>query len=242
MSAHPLGSDLENSLKHVAIIMDGNGRWAKERGLPRLEGHRAGAESVRAAAEVCLEKGIEYLTLYAFSSENWKRPRHEIDGLMTLLEQFLKTKVKEMSKQGIRLHAIGKLDRLPKKTRAALEKALEKTKGNTKLNLILSLSYGSREEIVDAARDIAMEVSAGKISIQEVDNELFSQHLYTADFPDPDLLVRTSGEFRLSNFLLWQLSYAEMVITKVNWPEFRKAQFYDAIEQYKIRDRRYGAV
>ncbi len=242
MSAHPLGSDLENSLKHVAIIMDGNGRWAKERGLPRLEGHRAGAESVRAAAEVCLEKGIEYLTLYAFSSENWKRPRHEIDGLMTLLEQFLKTKVKEMSKQGIRLHAIGKLDRLPKKTRSALEKALEKTKGNTKLNLILSLSYGSREEIVDAARDIAMEVSAGKISIQEVDNELFSQHLYTADFPDPDLLVRTSGEFRLSNFLLWQLSYAEMVITKVNWPEFRKAQFYDAIEQYKIRDRRYGAV
>lgn len=243
MSTHlPLGSDLENPLRHVAIIMDGNGRWAKERGLPRLEGHRAGAESVRAAAEACLEKGIQYLTLYAFSSENWKRPRHEIDGLMTLLEQFLKTKVKEMNTQGIRLHAIGKLDRLPKKTRAALEKALEKTKGNTKLNLILSLSYGSREEIVDAARDIAMEVSAGKISIQDVDNELFSQHLYTADFPDPDLLVRTSGEFRLSNFLLWQLSYAEMVITKVNWPDFRKEQFYDAIEQYKVRDRRYGAV
>lgn len=232
----------ENPLQHVAIIMDGNGRWAKERGLPRIEGHKSGAESVRTACEVCLEKEIPYLTLYAFSSENWKRPRHEIDGLMTLLEKFLKTKLPELGKQGIRLHAIGRLDRLPKKTRLALETAIKKTEGNTKLNLILSLSYGSREEIVDATRDIAMKVSAGKISIQEVDNELFSEHLYTAPFPDPDLLIRTSGEFRLSNFLLWQLSYAEMVITKVNWPDFRKEQFYTAIEEYKNRHRRYGAV
>lgn len=237
-----LTSPSENPLQHVAIIMDGNGRWAKERGFPRLEGHKSGAESVRTACEVCLEKGISYLTLYAFSSENWKRPRHEIDGLMTLLEKFLKTKLGEMNKQGIRLHAIGKLDRLPKKTRTALETSIKKTEGNTKLNLILSLSYGSREEIVDATRDIAMKVSAGKISIQEVDNELFSNHLYTANFPDPDLLIRTSGEFRLSNFLLWQLSYAEMVITKVNWPDFRKEQFYSAIEEYKQRHRRYGAV
>lgn len=232
----------DNSLKHVAIIMDGNGRWAKSRGKQRLEGHRSGADSVQAAVEVCIEREIPYLTLYAFSSENWKRPRQEIDGLMALLEQFLKTKVKEMHKEGIRLHAIGRLDRLPKRTRNALEKAIKLTEGNTRLNLILSLSYGSREEIVDATRDIAMKVSAGKISIQEIDNELFSDHLYTADFPDPDLLIRTSGELRLSNFLLWQLSYAEMYITKVFWPDFRKEQFYDAIEQYKVRDRRFGEV
>lgn len=232
----------DNALQHVAIIMDGNGRWAKERGLPRLEGHRSGAESVRTACEVCLEKDIPYLTLYAFSSENWKRPRNEIDGLMTLLEKFLKNKLPEFNKQGIRLHAIGRLDRLPKKTRLALETAIKKTEDNRRLNLILSLSYGSREEIVDATRDIAMKVSAGKISIQEVDNELFSEHLYTAPFPDPDLLIRTSGEFRLSNFLLWQLSYAEIVITKVKWPDFRKEQFYVAIEEYKNRHRRYGAI
>jgi len=212
---------------HVAIIMDGNGRWAKAQGKKRLEGHRAGAESVKAAVEACVENEIPYLTLYAFSSENWKRPRHEIDGLMSLLEQFLKTKVEEMHKEGVCLHAIGRLDRLPRKTRLSLEKAIEKTKNNTRLNLILSLSYGSREEIVDATRDIAMKVSAGKISIQEIDNELFSDHLYTADFPDPDLLIRTSGELRLSNFLLWQLSYAEIYITKVLWPDFRKEEFHN---------------
>lgn len=232
----------KNQLQHIAIIMDGNGRWAKDRGLPRAEGHRAGADSVKTAVEVCLEQGINYLTLYAFSSENWKRPRHEIDSLMTLLEQFLKKKLPEMSRQGIRLHAIGRLDRLPKKTRSALEKAIESTKENTKLNLVLALSYGGREEIVDATRDIAMEVAAGKISIQDVDNELFAKHTYTGDFPDPDLLIRTSGESRLSNFLLWQLSYAEIVISKVYWPDFRKNEFYNAIEAYKQRHRRFGEV
>jgi len=231
-----------NSLQHVAVIMDGNGRWAKERGLPRLEGHRAGAESVRTICKSCIEKNIPYLTLYAFSSENWKRPRHEIDGLMALLERFLKTKMKDFDRQGVRLHAIGRLDRLPPKTRKALENAIEQTKSNTKLNLILSLSYGSREEIVDATRDIAMEVAAGKISIQDVDNELFSNHLYTADFPDPDLLIRTSGEMRLSNFLLWQLSYAEIYVTKVFWPDFRGEEFEKAIEAYRLRHRRFGEV
>ncbi len=231
-----------NKLKHVAVIMDGNGRWAKERGLPRLEGHKAGAESVRAVCQACIEQEIPYLTLYAFSSENWKRPRHEIDGLMSLLERFLKTKMKEFNKQGIRLHAIGRLDRLPPKTRKALENTIERTKENNKLNLILSLSYGSREEIVDATRDIAMKVAAGKISIQDVDSELFSDHLYTANFPDPDLLIRSSGELRLSNFLLWQLSYAEIYVTKVYWPDFRGEEFMKAISEYQLRHRRFGDV
>lgn len=241
MSESPL-SPSGNDLQHIAVIMDGNGRWAKQRGLPRLEGHKAGAESVKSAVEVCLKQSIPYLTLYAFSSENWKRPQREIDGLMMLLEQFLRTKLSEMNEQGIRLHAIGRLDRLPKKTRLRLESAIENTKQNTQLNLILSLSYGSREEILDATRDIAMKISAGKISIQEVDQELFSNHLYTANFPDPDLLIRTSGELRLSNFLLWQLSYAEIVISKVYWPDFRKEEFHAAIEEYHQRHRRFGAV
>ena len=231
-----------NPLQHVAVIMDGNGRWAKQKGHKRLEGHKAGADSVKIATEMCIKRGIPYLTLYAFSSENWKRPRHEIDGLMALLEKFLKTKIHELHEEGIRLQAIGRLDRLPKKTRQALDQAITKTENNTKLTLILSLSYGSREEIVDATRDIAMKVSAGKISIQDVDNELFSNHLYTAGIPDPDLLIRTSGEIRLSNFLLWQLSYAEIYITNVFWPEFREEHFDAAIECYMKRHRRFGEV
>jgi len=241
MSSTPTDSH-QNPLQHIAIIMDGNGRWAKHRGLPRVEGHKAGAESVRAIAQACIERQIPYLTLYAFSSENWKRPRHEVDALMTLLERFLKTKQKEFHQQGIRIHAIGRLDRLPPKTRKALEDTIESTKNNTKLNLVLSLSYGGREEIVDATRDIAMKVAAGKISIQEVDNELFANHLYTADIPDPDLLIRTSGEMRLSNFLLWQLSYSEMYVTKVNWPDFKEEELAKAIDSYMQRHRRYGKV
>ena len=241
MSSTPTDSH-QNPLQHIAIIMDGNGRWAKHRGLPRVEGHKAGAESVRAIAQACIERQIPYLTLYAFSSENWKRPRHEVDALMTLLERFLKTKQKEFHHQGIRIHAIGRLDRLPPKTRKALEDTIESTKNNTKLNLVLSLSYGGREEIVDATRDIAMKVAAGKISIQEVDNELFANHLYTADIPDPDLLIRTSGEMRLSNFLLWQLSYSEMYVTKVNWPDFKEEELAKAIDSYMQRHRRYGKV
>jgi len=235
-------NETTNKLQHVAIIMDGNGRWAKERGLPRLEGHKAGAESVRSMVHACIERDIPYLTLYAFSSENWKRPRNEVDGLMNLLEHFLKSKLKEFQRQGIRLQAIGRLDRLPRKTRATLERVIEETQNNTQLTLVLSLSYGGREEIVDATRDIAMKVAAGKISIQDVDNELFAEHLYTADIPDPDLLIRTSGEMRLSNFLLWQLSYAEIYVTKVFWPDFRHEEFAKAIDSYKRRQRRFGKV
>lgn len=228
--------------QHVAIIMDGNGRWAKERGLPRIDGHKAGAESVRSAVETCIEVGVKYLSLYAFSSENWNRPKAEIEALMLLLERFLKTKGDEMNQQGVKLQAIGRLDQLPSRTRKTLEKAIEATKQNDKLTLILCLSYGSREEIVDASKAIATKVQTGELSVEQIDNQLFSQHLYTADTPDPDLLVRTSGEVRLSNFLLWQLSYAEFYITKTFWPDFKKEHFLTALSEYSRRQRRFGTL
>lgn len=228
--------------QHVAIIMDGNGRWAKERGLPRIDGHKAGAESVRSAVETCIEVGVKYLSLYAFSSENWNRPKAEIEALMLLLERFLKTKGDEMNQQGVKLQAIGRLDQLPSRTRKTLEKAIDSTKQNDKLTLILCLSYGSREEIVDASKAIATKVQAGELSVEQIDNQLFSQHLYTADTPDPDLLVRTSGEVRLSNFLLWQLSYAEFYITKTFWPDFKKKHFLTALSEYSRRQRRFGTL
>ncbi len=222
--------------------MDGNGRWAKERGLPRREGHRAGAESVREVVEACKELEIKYLTLYAFSSENWNRPRAEIKALMELLERFLRKKTPEMHKQGVRLQAIGRLDALPDSCRKQLDQAITQTAANTDLDLILALSYGAREEIVDAVRQLAREAVSGKRDPETIDNETISQHLYTAGIPDPDLLVRTSGECRLSNFLLWQISYAEIVITSKFWPDFRKADLHEAIAEYTRRNRRFGTV
>ncbi|MDE0825484.1 MAG: isoprenyl transferase [Akkermansiaceae bacterium] len=228
--------------RHVAIIMDGNGRWAADRGMPRRDGHRAGAESVREVVEGCKELGIDYLTLYAFSSENWNRPKKEIDALMNLLKRFLKEKTKEMHKQNVRLHAIGRLHLLPDDCRAALDNAIASTANNTGLSLILALSYGSREEIIDAASSIAKAAVAGTLDPDALDSETFAAHLATAPFPDPDLLIRTSGELRLSNFLLWQISYAEIVITPKFWPEFKKADLRAAIEEYSRRHRRFGAV
>ncbi len=222
--------------------MDGNGRWAKERGLPRREGHRAGAESVREVVEACKELEIKYLTLYAFSSENWNRPRAEIKALMELLERFLRKKTPEMHKQGVRLQAIGRLDALPDSCRKQLDQAITQTAANTDLDLILALSYGAREEIVDAVRQLAREAVSGERDPETIDNETISQHLYTAGIPDPDLLVRTSGECRLSNFLLWQISYAEIVITSKFWPDFRKADLHEAIAEYTRRNRRFGTV
>lgn len=222
--------------------MDGNGRWAKERGLPRREGHRAGAESVREVVEACKELEIKYLTLYAFSSENWNRPRAEIKALMELLERFLRKKTPEMHKQGVRLQAIGRLDALPDSCRKQLDQAITQTAVNTDLDLILALSYGAREEIVDAVRQLAREAVSGERDPETIDNETISQHLYTAGIPDPDLLVRTSGECRLSNFLLWQISYAEIVITSKFWPDFRKADLHEAIAEYTRRNRRFGTV
>lgn len=228
--------------EHVAIIMDGNGRWAKKRGLPRVAGHRSGAESVRRTVDGCKKLGIKYLTLYAFSSENWKRPESEIKALMQLLEKFLKDKTKDMMKQNVKLNAIGRTDMLPEKTRAELDKAIATTAHNTELTLNLALSYGSREEIVDATKAIAAKVAAGEMAVDDIDNNTVANNLYTAGQPDPDLLIRTSGELRLSNFLLWQLSYAEIVVLDKLWPDFGEADLIDAVKHFGKRNRRFGAL
>ncbi|MFC7338905.1 isoprenyl transferase [Haloferula chungangensis] len=234
--------DTSNVPRHVAIIMDGNGRWAKERGLPRLEGHRAGAESVRECVEACKQLGIEYLTLYAFSSENWSRPPAEVSALMTLLERFLDQKANEMMKQDVKLTAIGHLERLPEKTRAKLSKAMERTANNQSLTLVLALSYGSREEITEAARSLVKDAVEGRLVPGDVTAELFATRLYTHDIPDPDLMIRTSGEMRVSNFLLWQISYAELVIFKKFWPDFGQSDLFEAVEEYSRRHRRFGGL
>ena len=228
--------------QHVAIIMDGNGRWAREKGLPRREGHRAGAESVREVVEVCKKLGVSFLTLYAFSSENWKRPKSEIRALMALLKEFLRVKTPEMKSQGVRLHAIGRLEDLPSDCQRELYSAIDQTSSNSDLDLILALSYGSREEIVDAARQLASEAANGILNPEDIDSDLMSQKLYTKNIPDPDLLIRTSGERRLSNFLLWQISYAEIVISEKFWPDFREADLKAAIAEYGERNRRFGSI
>jgi undecaprenyl diphosphate synthase len=228
--------------RHIAIIMDGNGRWAEERGLPRREGHRAGADSVRACVEACGDLGVEYLTLYAFSSENWKRPKTEVDALMRLLEAFLKQKTKEMRQRNVRLQAIGRLDLLPERCQKQLHRAIEDTSENSGLTLVLALSYGSREEIVDGVKSVVRAVREGHIDEAMITPDLFGKHLYTRYYPDPDLLIRTSGEMRVSNFLLWQISYAEMYITKTLWPDFRHADLKEAVDEYARRNRRYGGL
>ena len=228
--------------RHIAIIMDGNGRWAKERGLPRLEGHRAGAESVREVMEACIELGVEYLTLYAFSSENWNRPETEVRALMGLLDRFLVEKTKDLEQRNIRLLAIGQLEKLPAKTRELIKNLETRTATYATMTLVLALSYGGREEIVEAARSLAIDAVAGEISPADIDCKLFSSRLHTADIPDPDLLIRTSGEMRVSNFLLWQISYAEMIIVKKFWPDFRQGDLVDSVKEYQRRHRRFGAL
>jgi undecaprenyl diphosphate synthase len=228
--------------RHVAIIMDGNGRWAKERGLPRLQGHRAGAESVREVMEACIELGVDYLTLYAFSSENWSRPEKEVMALMGLLDRFLDEKAKDLDRHNVRLLAIGQLDRLPLKTRKLLDRIQERTAGHTTLTLVLAVSYGSREEIIQAARSLATDAAAGTLKPSDIDAELFASRLQTAGIPDPDLLVRTSGEMRISNFLLWQISYSEIVIVKKFWPDFRQGDLFETVKEYQRRHRRFGAL
>ncbi len=228
--------------RHIAVIMDGNGRWAKERGLPRREGHRAGAESVREVTDACIELGVEYLTVYAFSSENWNRPESEVKALMELLDRFLDEKAKDLKKQNIRLKAIGQLDRLPAKTRKLLDKIIAQTADHSAMTLVLALSYGGREEIVAAARSLAMDAAAGRIEPSQIDCTRFASHLQTAGIPDPDLLIRTSGEMRVSNFLLWQISYAEIVIVKKFWPDFRRNDLIEAVREYQRRHRRFGAL
>jgi undecaprenyl diphosphate synthase len=227
---------------HVAIIMDGNGRWAKQRGLPRVEGHRNGAESVRTVVRAAGEVGIKYLTLYAFSVENWNRPKEEVDTLMNYLARYLKSEVADLMKHNVRLEVIGQIYRLPEFVQDQLEKTRATLARNNGLTAVLALSYGGRQEIVDAVRGIAAEVQQGKLDAAEINEQVISQHLYTRNIPDPDLLIRTSGEMRVSNFLLWQISYAELVVTPTLWPDFRKAQFFEALEEYARRHRRFGGV
>ncbi len=231
---------LEKKLEHVAIIMDGNGRWAKERGLPHLKGHREGAETVRRVVEMSKEYGIKYLTLYAFSTENWKRDKEEVDGLMELLLEFLETQLEILQKNNVRLKAIGRLKELPQEVYEALMQVIEETAGNTDGTLVFALNYGGRAEIVDAARKLAEDVRAGEINSADIDENLFRQYLYAPEIPDPDLMIRTSGELRLSNFLLWELSYSELYVTDVYWPDFGRDDFSRAIDSYYGRDRRYG--
>lgn len=222
--------------------MDGNGRWAKQRTLARVKGHRQGVESVRAVVRTSGELGVEYLTLYAFSQENWSRPKTEIQALMHLLEDFLKNEIDELNENNVQLHSIGQMEDMPESVRRQFELTQKATAKNTGLKLILALSYGSRREIATAARLLAEEVLSANITPSDIDEKRFGDYLYTKGIPDPDLVIRTSGEMRLSNFLLWQISYAELVVSPVLWPDFRKEHYLDAIREYGSRHRRFGGV
>ena len=227
--------------RHVAIIMDCNGRWAKQRHQPRLFGHRAGADSLRAVLRACRDQGVEYLTVYAFSTENWIRPADEVSGLMSLLKTFLKKDEHELHENQVRLRVTGRIQDLPKAVRAELERVMAATREYRKGHLILALSYGGRAEIVDAVRALATEVQAGRLDPARIDEAAITARLYLPDVPDVDLMIRTSGELRLSNFLLWELSYAEFYFTDTLWPDFREADFAKALDEYARRQRRYGA-
>jgi len=228
--------------QHVAVIMDGNGRWAKQRGLPRIEGHRQGAESARAIIRNAGELGVKYLTLYAFSAENWNRPKEEVDALMKYLIHYLKTETPDLNKNNVRLEVIGQIWRLPENVQDHLKKSIATLAKNNGLTLIMALSYGSRIEIVDAVRRLAEKVKSGQIEPADITEKVISDHLWTRNIPDPDLMIRTSGEMRVSNFLLWQISYSELVITPTLWPDFRKPQLFAALEEYARRHRRFGGV
>jgi len=222
--------------------MDGNGRWAREKGFPRIRGHEEGAESVREAIAGCIEAHVEFLTLYAFSTENWRRPKVEVAALMKLLERFLRQRTPELMEKNVRLQAIGRLTDLPAACQRELHRAIETTSGNTALTLILALSYSGRLEVIDAIKSLLREIELGHIDKAMIDVEMFSKHLYTRYYPDPDLLIRTSGEMRISNFLLWQLSYTEIFVTPKLWPDFRKKDLLEAILDYGNRQRRYGGL
>ena len=235
------GLDPARLPRHVAIIMDGNGRWARGKGFPRVMGHRAGIKSVRAAAEFAREVGVEFLTLYAFSVENWKRPADEVSTLMRLLNEYLRRELSNLMKNEIRLNVLGDFGGLPALVRRQLERVMEETQGNRRMVLNLALNYGGRSEIVHAAQRIAEQVKAGKLKPAQINEELFSRFLYTDGQPDPDLLIRTSGERRISNFLLWQISYSEIYLTPKLWPDFGKSDFLEALRDYQRRERRFGA-
>ncbi|KZB50915.1 MULTISPECIES: isoprenyl transferase [Thalassospira] len=242
LASQPNPSDLQVVPRHVAIIMDGNGRWAKLRGKPRTMGHRSGVDAVRRTVEAAAEIGIEYLTLYGFSTENWKRPESEVSDLMGLLRLFIKRELATLHKNGVRIRIIGDRTRFDDDIRVLLANAEERTQGNTRLNLTIALSYGARAEITDAVRLIAQKVAAGEIRPDAIDENMVEAHLTTVGMPDPDLLIRTSGEQRISNFLLWQSAYTEFVFDQVLWPDFGREHLEKAIENFAGRERRFGAV
>ncbi|MDD2403209.1 MAG: isoprenyl transferase [Lentisphaerae bacterium] len=227
-------------INHIAIIMDGNGRWAEERKLPHLEGHRKGAEAVKKVIEASNELGLKYLTLYAFSTENWNRPKEEVDGLMDILVEFLDDNLQILNDNKIKLVVIGRLWQLTEKVKNKLSEAVESTAGNDSGTLVLAINYGGRAEIVDATKAIVKKVIAGEFDVESIDEEIFSMNLYAPNIPDPDLLIRTSGEFRISNFLLWELSYSEFYISDVYWPDFNSEELNKALENFYARDRRFG--
>ena len=228
--------------EHIAIIMDGNGRWAEERNLPRIAGHTAGIEVIRDVVKACGELGVRYLSLYTFSTENWQRPDAEVEFLMQLLKDTIRQEVDDLMENNVRLAAIGRLDDLPSEARAELTNAIRRTAGNTGLNLVLALSYGGRNEILDAVRKIAQDVSEQKIVPSEIGADTFRKYLYLPELPDPDLLIRTSGEMRVSNFLVWQIAYTELWVTPVLWPDFRKEHLVEALRDYEGRERRFGKI
>ncbi|UCG09596.1 MAG: isoprenyl transferase [Desulfobacterales bacterium] len=227
---------------HVAIIMDGNGRWAKKHRINRIQGHEKGSEAVREVVQTCREIGIRHLTLYAFSTENWQRPKKEVDALMVLLKRFLKSERKEMHEKNIRMSVIGQIERLPQDVRAELQKVMTLTKKNSALHLHLALSYGARAEIVRMAQVVSQKCKSGQIDPEAIDEQCVAEHLYTHGIPDPDLLIRTSGEMRISNFLLWQIAYTELYVTPTLWPDFGKDEFVHILKDYQSRDRRFGRV
>lgn len=233
---------LERIPQHVALIMDGNGRWAQEQGLSRIEGHKEGAQSVRAVLRAAAQAGVEFITVYAFSTENWRRPPKEVEGLMKLLISSLNAYEQELHDNNIRLRIMGQFERLPLPVRMRLQKTIDATAHYTDHTFVIALSYGSRAEIARAAQQIAEKAKAGELDPKKIDEQTIADHLYVPDIPDPELLIRTSGELRLSNFLLWQLSYAEFYITDTYWPDFREEQFFEALEAFNQRDRRYGGV
>ncbi len=234
--------DLNKLPRHVAIIMDGNGRWAKKRNKERVFGHREGVNSVKSVVEGAEELGIKYLTLYAFSSENWKRPKDEVEALMDLLVQGVKEELDNIKERNIKISVIGDLSRLKPQVRQSIEASIEQTRDNTGLNIIIALSYSGRDELVYAFRRIAEKIVSGQLQPQDINQQVISDHLYTAGIPDPDLLIRTSGEIRISNFLLWQISYTELYFTEILWPDFKKDQFFEAIYNYQQRERRFGKI
>jgi undecaprenyl diphosphate synthase len=231
-----------NLPRHIAIIMDGNGRWARKRGLPRIAGHRAGVKTVRRIVKAAGELKLSFLTLFTFSTDNWQRPREEVSAIMNLLYETTKRELNELEKNNVKLISTGKIDELSSKRREILEKAIDRTKDNTGLVLNLALNYSGRSEILNAAKKISEDVSSGIIKPEEVDEKLFSSYLYTSNLPDPDLLIRTSGEMRISNFMLWQTSYTELYVTDVLWPDFSVNDFYQAIWAYQNRQRRFGKI